>query len=100
VRRSTARAAARESGIDARMSAPSRDQLLQWIAQTRRNQRRLLAVVVACAAVSALLFAWRKEVGVVGVIATLSLAIAGFWITSSHIADWKQRLELLERRRS
>ena len=79
------------------MSAPGRDQLLQWISQTRRNQRRLLAVVVASGAVSAVLLAWRKEVGVVGCIATVAIAIAGFWITSSHIADWKQRLELLDR---
>ncbi len=67
------------------------------MARTRGTQRKLLGLTVALAAVSVALLLWRKEVGVLGFVVTVIVAGAGFWITSSHLADWRHRLEHLRR---
>lgn len=71
---------------------PRRDELESWIARTRANQRKL-AVALGCAVVVAIaLLVWRRPVGGVALAITVIVGLCGFWITSSHILDWKQRI--------
>lgn len=74
-----------------------RAELLGWIAATHRNQRRLAILLVCCAAAAIGLMLWRKPVGVIALAMTGIIGAIGFWITWSHIADWRGRLEQLRR---
>ncbi|MGE0549210.1 MAG: hypothetical protein AB7O24_30660 [Kofleriaceae bacterium] len=73
-----------------------REQLLEWIDRSRRTQKRLAIGVAAGVVVASLLssrgtgggFAWL----IVGIV-----AVCGFWITSTHIAEWKDQVRKLER---
>jgi hypothetical protein len=68
-----------------------------WIARTRRNQR-ILAIALACAAAVGLgLSLWMPRLGGVALAAIVIVAICGFWVTSSHIADWRGKLAQLDR---
>jgi Flp pilus assembly protein TadB len=70
-----------------------------WISRTRRNQR-ILAIVLACAAVVAAGVAiWLPRVGAVALAIVAIVAICGFWVTSSHIADWRGKLRELDQPR-
>ena len=74
-----------------------RAQLEGWIAQTRRTQKKLVFVAAGVVVVALLLFSWRTDVAVFALLAGLLFAMCAFWITSSHITDWKQRLADLDR---
>jgi hypothetical protein len=68
-----------------------------WIAKTRQNQKKL-GVGVACAAVVAIgLMLWRVAVGGVALGIVAIVALCGFWVTASHLADWQDKLDQLDR---
>jgi hypothetical protein len=67
----------------------SREELLTWIARTRRMQRSLAIVVSALLTLSAGLWLWRKPVGLFGLSVTGLVAIIGFWVTASHLDEWR-----------
>jgi hypothetical protein len=71
---------------------PRRDELLGWISQTRRTQRKLTYVIGAMILISSILLFWRLGVGLLALIITAIVGIVGFWITSSHILEWNDRL--------
>ena len=82
------------------MSAdPRRDELLGWISNTRKTQRKLTYVVGLLILASSVLLFWNLEIGLVLLTITAILGIAGFWITSSHILDWSDRLAGLHHQR-
>lgn len=70
-----------------------------WISRTHRNQR-VLAIVLGCAvAVAAGVMIWLPRVGGVAIAVVAIVAVCGFWVTSSHIADWRGKLAELDRPR-
>jgi hypothetical protein len=80
------------TGMDRRL------ELQGWIAQTRHHQRRLAIGLLAAAALALALAAWRPSVGGIGLGVVAIVALCGFWVTSSHVADWHSQLEQLDRR--
>ncbi len=94
-RRAAAQASVVSYGVP--MADPREAQLIEWIARTRATQRKLRFVIAALVVVAIALGAWRRELGVLGAIVTAIVGISGFWITSSHITDWRQRLDHLRR---
>jgi hypothetical protein len=70
----------------------SQAQLREWIANTLAVRRMLAVGVTACAALSMGLWAWRHSIGGVALAITLGIAITGFWVTSSHLSEWRQQL--------
>lgn len=77
------------------MAAPYRsdEQLQAWIAQTKRNQRRLAVGVFAGALASVVVWwQWWAFAGKAMLFASAVTAVCGFWITGSHIADWRAQL--------
>jgi hypothetical protein len=74
-----------------------RTEIEGWIARTRRTQRRL-GVVAACGvAVAVGLMLWRVSVGGVALGIVATVALCGFWVTASHLADWNDKLDQLDR---
>lgn len=77
--------------------AHRRDELHQWIADTRRLQRRMgygfAAAVVLCIA---MLF-WHRALGVLMLVSIGGTAVASYWITAAHIAAHRQKLDELDR---
>jgi hypothetical protein len=71
----------------------TRDELLGWIEDTQRNQRILAFVVSASAALSVALMIWREPIGAFGLVVTAFVALVGFWVTASHINEWRTRLK-------
>jgi hypothetical protein len=70
----------------------TRDELLGWIAETRRNQRILAFAVAASTALSVALWLWRKPIGGLGLLVTAFVALVGFWVTASHLNEWRAQL--------
>ena len=75
-----------------------RAELLAWIANTKRFQRWLAIAVVGLAALSLSLATWYRPAGMAGLVIASAVAIVGFWVTSSHLADWRFQLEQRRRR--
>lgn len=74
-----------------------REELEEWIARTRRTQRRLHVLVALGAVAGIALFVWRGPVGGFALLCVALVAICGYWITSSHLADWERELEERDR---
>ncbi len=72
-------------------------QLLGWIDETHRLQRKLAVVYSALAVVAIGLTIWRTTVGVFALVALGLVAIASFWVTAAHNAAHRQKLEELAR---
>lgn len=79
------------------MAEDRRDELQRWIAQTRSNQRKLGVIVVAGGLLGLLLLPWRGDVGGIVLGSFAILAAGGFWITFSHLQDFRAKLEALDR---
>lgn len=74
----------------------TRDELERWTEQTRRTQRKLAVAVAGGAFVALALSLWRRDVGGFALLAVGLFALSGYWITSSHLADWHRQIEDLE----
>jgi hypothetical protein len=73
-----------------------RRELEGWIARTRKTQRTL-AIEVACAIVVAIgVSLWNAQIGMVALGIVAIVAVCGFWVTASHIADWRGKLDQLD----
>lgn len=74
-----------------------RAELEGWIARTRDTQRKL-AIGVACGIVVAIgLIVWKSQVGMAALGIVVLVAVCGFWVTASHIADWRDKLDQVDR---
>ena len=69
-----------------------RDELERWIAGSRATQKKLRAIVIAAAVVSFALLFVSHAIGGICLASTAFVAVAGYWITAGHIADWEDRL--------
>ena len=76
-----------------------RDELLGWISKTRQTQRKLMYLLGAMILASSILLFWRLGIGLLALGLTALVGITGFWITSSHILDWSDRLAALKQHR-
>jgi hypothetical protein len=77
-----------------------RVQLLTWIEETKRNQRRIAIACAVLAIASIIAGAVKDAFGTIGFVVTVSFAVIGFWVTSSHIADWNHQLDQLRQRKN
>lgn len=74
-----------------------RSELLGWIAASRRLQIRLgigLAVATLAAIVGIII---SPMLGKLALAMVAIVAVCAFWVTGSHILDWRNRLEELDR---
>jgi len=67
-----------------------------WIGRTRRAQRRLAAVVGCAAVIAVALAVWKSPIGLVAFGVVAIVAVCGFWVTASHLADWRGKLDRLD----
>jgi hypothetical protein len=74
----------------------TREELERWTEATRRTQRRLAIGVALGAVVALALSLWRRDVGGFALLAVALFALSGYWITSSHLADWQRQREELD----
>ena len=79
------------------MTAESREQLEAWIAQTKRHQRTLGVALVAAAAGSIALAVTVGTAGGFAIVIVALVAICAYWITGSHLLDWRRKLAALDR---
>jgi len=74
-----------------------RRELEGWIAQTQRTQRKLAIGTAAGAVLALALAVWRPPIGGIGFAVVAIVGLCGFWVTSSHIADWRGKLDTVDR---
>jgi uncharacterized membrane-anchored protein len=75
-----------------------REQLEAWIAQSLRFRGKLGIVAAVAAVIAIAVYAWSSTWGIVAMLIVASVWGAGWWITFGHISDWRNRIELLDRR--
>jgi hypothetical protein len=68
-----------------------RQQLLGWIEQTKRNQRKLAVVSAVLAVIAIGISAWNGTVGTFAFIGVGLFAICAFWVTAAHNAAHYQK---------
>jgi len=73
-----------------------RVELEDWIGRTRQTQRRLALAIAGGAVVAIGLALWWSHLGMVALGIVVVVAVCGFWVTSSHIADWRGKLEQID----
>lgn len=80
------------------MASPDRRaELLGWIAASRRLQFRL-GIGLGIAAIAAIVVTTiNGTIGGVSLAMVAIVTVCAFWVTGSHILDWRNRLETLER---
>jgi hypothetical protein len=74
-----------------------RAELEAWIVATQRRQRRLKTALIPALAVAIGVTVWSRPLGALTFVSIGIVAVFGFWILSSHIADWRGRIDALDR---
>ncbi len=74
-----------------------RDELLGYIEETRRLQRRLVVIFGALAVVPFGLMIWSVGLGAFTLVMLALVAVCSFWVTAAHNAAHRQKLEELDR---
>lgn len=74
-----------------------RAELLGWIAASRRLQIRLGIGLVAAAVAAVIVVSVWPLIGKLSLAALAIISVCAFWVTGSHILDWRNRLEALDR---
>ena len=69
-----------------------REELQRWIAGSRAMQKKLRVGLTVAGLLSFTLLFVSRAAGGIGLAITAFVAVAGFWITAGHIADWEERL--------
>ena len=77
--------------------APRREQLLGWIEETKRLQRRLGVVFGVLTVVAIGLLFVSRTIGGFAVFCVALIAICSFWVTAAHNAAHRQKLDELAR---
>lgn len=72
-----------------------REQLLGWIAETKRLQRKLAIAFPILGAIALGLLFWRPALGGFSLVMVGLVAICAFWVTASHNAAHRQKLDEL-----
>jgi hypothetical protein len=79
------------------MERDRRSELLGYIEQTKRLQRRMAVVFALLGAVAIALLFWSGTVGAFALILVALVAICSFWVTAAHNAAHRQKLDELDR---
>ncbi len=74
-----------------------RSELLGYIEQTNRLQRKLGVVFGVLGALAIALLVWNGTVGAFALILVALVAICSFWVTAAHNAAHRQKLDELDR---
>jgi hypothetical protein len=74
-----------------------RAELLGWIEDTHRLQRKLAIVFPILGAIAIGLIFWRGVVGGFALVFVALIAICSFWVTAAHNASHRQKLAELDR---
>jgi hypothetical protein len=72
-------------------------ELLGWIAETRRLQRKMAYVFASLGAVALVLLIVRPTIGAFALVCVALVAIASFWVTAAHNSAHQQKLNELAR---
>lgn len=83
--------------IASKTTMDRRDQLLEYIEETKRTQKRLAVVFGVLAVVPLGLMFWRFGIGTFVLVVLGLVAICSFWVTEAHNAAHRQKLEELAR---
>ena len=70
----------------------TREELERWIAESRATQGKLKLILMVGAAVALGLCFVNRAAGAGGVAIVAFVAVAGFWITGGHIAEWEAKI--------
>lgn len=73
-----------------------REELERWIEGSRQTQRKLKLGVGAAVIASVVLLVISRAAGGIALAIVALVALAGFWITGGHIADWEEKLHKLD----
>lgn len=73
-----------------------REDLERWIAGSRRVQQKLKLGIATGVIVAIALLVISRPVGGIALAIVGMVALAGYWITAGHIADWEERLYKLD----
>jgi hypothetical protein len=73
-----------------------RAELLGWIEQTNRLQRKMAIVFPVLGVIAIALMFWRGTVGAFAVVLVALVALCSFWVTASHNAAHRQKLAELD----
>lgn len=74
-----------------------RAELLGWIEDTKRLQRKLAIVFPILGAIAIGLMFWRGVVGGFALVFVALIAISSFWVTAAHNASHRQKVAELDR---
>jgi len=74
----------------------TRDELERWVAQTKRNQRRIAVGLVAGLGVAIALAATLGAAGGFAIVIVVLVGICAFWITGAHLLDFRRKLKELD----
>ena len=74
-----------------------RAELLGWIEQTNRLQRKMAMIFPVLGAIAIGLMFWRGTVGAFAFVLVVLVAMCSFWVTASHNAAHRQKLAELDR---
>ncbi len=79
------------------MGTPERRaELLGWIAASRRLQFRLGIALSIAAVIAIVVTVIDKTIGGISLAMLAIISVCAFWVTGSHILDWRNRLEALD----
>jgi hypothetical protein len=70
-------------------------QLRQWIEDTRRLQRKLAVACTAAFAIALAIRLWNAPIGGVALLLVALVTTCAFWVTASHNAAHRQKLQEL-----
>lgn len=73
-----------------------RAELLGWIEDTKRLQRKLGVVLGALGVIAIGLLFWNSTVGGFSLFAVILVAICSFWVTAAHNSAHRQKLRELD----
>ncbi|HEU4612788.1 MAG TPA: hypothetical protein VFS15_11950 [Kofleriaceae bacterium] len=73
-----------------------RSELLRWIEETQKLQRKLAIVFPILGVIAIGLMFWRGAVGGFALVVVALVAICSFWVTAAHNAAHRQKLAELD----
>lgn len=74
-----------------------RAELLRWIADTQRTQKRGLVALGALVVICLGVMIWRATWGQVALGCVLATGGIGWWVTNAHLQEWRSKLDELAR---
>lgn len=78
------------------MSPPDRRTELEgWIASSRRLQKQMAVGLGLATLIAFIVMFFDGKIGKIGLAFVVTTAICAYWVTGSHIMDWRHQLDVL-----